>query len=99
MSYQNDESKVKIYKYYFDGIENPIKIQALNRKDARHLLSISLLPVMGYIQNDLQGETVTVPLFGVTTKTENGVDYTWCGIDFSPSGWMPSVEFSKLKFD
>jgi len=88
---------VRIYKYYFFGIDAPIEIEARNNISARIMMDkiYHSLPQQ-YRDSKISGETVTVPLIGISKKTENSIEYTWVGYKKSHNGWM---ETSKLQAD
>jgi hypothetical protein len=81
-----DAEKIKIYRYYFEGIKQPLTIQAINRKSARHILSLALQNAP--YKHKLLGETVTLPIIGVTTIKINGLNNLWVGTKKSKSGWQ-----------
>lgn len=96
--HQSDEyNGVRIYKYYFFGIDAPIEIEARNNIAARAKMDeiYHTLPAP-YNTSKISGETVTIPLLGISKKKENGIEFTWVGYDRSTNGWM---ETSKLNAD
>lgn len=96
------KSTIRIYSYFFYGIEKPIKIEAYNKQQSRQILEqiIPTLP-MEYQQSKVVGESVVVPLRGVTEKFVKGVKFIWVGTDKSANGWMSEREYkaalNKLK--
>lgn len=80
----NIEDKIKLYSYYFFGIKKPIVIEARNRLQARDAIE-AILPTLPpeYSQNKIVGETVKMPLVGITDKVIKGETYIWNG-----NGWQ-----------
>jgi len=91
-----DYNGVKIYKFYFSGINDPILIEAVTLDAARKAMNDvwNRLP-MQYSTSFIIGETVTVPVEGVTTKTEKGVEYTWVGYEKTKNGWQDTASLLK----
>lgn len=80
---------IRIYSYFFLGIEKPIKIEAVNKMQSRQMLQ-QLLPTLPeeYQRSKVVGESVVVPLKGITEKFVKGVKFVWVGEDKSKDGWM-----------
>ncbi len=88
------EDKIKLYKYRFLGIKKAVIIQARNRDQARVYLD-ELLPSLdaAYMNSKVVGESVIVPLRGVSKKTENKISYIFVGEDKSETGWMREDDY------
>ena len=80
--------RIKIYRYYFDGKKHPLTITAYNRVQARHKLSVGILPYLNNLDYGLLGETVTVPIENITTKIVDEIEYVWVGLQNSKDGWQ-----------
>jgi hypothetical protein len=94
-----EKNIIRFYKYYFEGIEKPLIIEAKNKDDSWQFL-VSEINKRPYLHDiNLINQTITTPIFGVTKKEEKGVEYIWCGFENSDTGWMSKVEFSKLPKD
>ena len=88
---------IKFYKYKFFGIDKPIVIEAHNRVSARVALEKINLPVE-YANSRIVGESVVVPLLGISEKTINGKKHIWVGEKKSKTGWMEEGEYlAKIK--
>ena len=96
MSFSFETPTIRLYNYYFIGIEKPVIIQAGNKAEARLIIkkmASKLHP--NYRGKRIIGETVVVPAFGVTERMENGKMLVWVGKESSPTGWMEKTEFKK----
>lgn len=82
-----EENIDRLYHYRFSGIEQPITILAHNRTDARRILKRSNLPKQ-YQGKELESETTSQPLVGITTMQDGSKTLVWVGrSEKSPSGW------------
>ena len=90
MEYPFNHNKIKFYRYFFYEIEKPVTIEARNREDARAILRelIESLP-KEYKNSRIVGESVTIPLLGISEKKINGVKFIWVGerIKALTDGW------------
>ena len=76
---------IKFYKYYFDGQEKPVIIEALSKQSANYALE-QIMPSLsekGYFLQDLKDMKVELPIVGVNKKQHQGKSYVW-GLQ----GWM-----------
>jgi predicted GTPase len=96
MSFSFERPNLRLYKYYFFGLANPITISAYNSKEARAAMDRiwSKLPPP-YQKSRIIGETVSLPVFGVTERTEGNRTFIWVGKEYSTSGWMDKDEYKK----
>lgn len=94
MEYPVEKEGIRIYSYYFDGIEKPVKVEAYNKMQSREILKglVEKLPEI-YRQSKIVGESVTIPLKGITEKIVKGVKYVWVGEDKSKGGWMDEKKY------
>lgn len=82
------QQKPKIYRYYFEGKKHPLCIVANNRVEARNKLSIGVMPYMNTEKHpSLLGETVTIPIVGVSKMYLDEKAFVWVGFEESPNGW------------
>ncbi len=96
MKFSFDKPTIRLYRYYFLGVPKPVIIQALNKEEARNTIErIWSRLAKEYQQSRIIGETVSLPVFGVSTRQEGEENYVWVGKDYSSSGWMKSNEFEK----
>lgn len=94
-NYPVEKYCIRFYKYKFLGFEDkPIIIEAYNKLEARRKLSyfIQLHPELQSVP--VIGESLSLPIFGETTKTINDIKHVWVG-NLSPSNWMPLDDFLK----
>ena len=94
MDYPVEKHGIRFYNYYFLGVEKPITIEAISTVDARNIIE-SILPKLSekYRDNKIIGETITIPLRGVSEKMVKGIKYIWVGTDKSRDGWLNENEF------
>lgn len=90
--YPVEKNILRFYKYKFFESNEVITIEAFNRKQARAALT-QLINNTPEIQNlKVISETVTLPIYGETTKTINDIEYVWVS-----TGWIPVWEFEKYE--
>jgi hypothetical protein len=93
--YPVEKNVIRFYKYKFLGIEeDPIVIEAFNRREARFLLRDFILLNPMYQNIPIIDESLSLPIFGETTKLINDLEHIWIG-----TGWIPLWEFEKLNID
>jgi hypothetical protein len=87
---------IRFYNYYFLGVEKPITIEARNKQQARDKMRdiISKLSEK-YQESKIVGETIVIPLKGVSDKVVKGVRYVWVGEDKSKNGWLSENEYKR----
>lgn len=68
-----EDNCVKLYRFYFKNMVEPILIEACNRKQAKQFLA-GFLANKNYV---LESETVTHPITGRTKKLVNNITYVW----------------------
>lgn len=96
MGLQVEKHIIRIYSYFFYEITKPIKIEATSSKEARVILDniFHKLPP-DYQASRIVGETVSIPVKGVSKKVVNGTTFIWVGQEKSNSGWMDEKYFTK----
>jgi hypothetical protein len=95
-NYPVEKYTIRFYKYKFLGHEEkPIIIEAYNKIEARQKMAhlIQSHPELHSIP--VVGESVSLPIYGETTKNINGVKHVWVG-NLSANGWFPLEEFLKM---
>ena len=85
-------NSVIFYKFYLEGLDTPITIEALNKDEAVDFLRRH----RAYVPSPIVGLHVSRPLFAITKKEESGRILTWCGFENSPNGWMEEQQFEYL---
>jgi predicted GTPase len=91
-----EQPNLRLYKYYFLGLPEPITISAYNKKEARAAIDRiwrQLPPV--YQASKIIGETVTLPVFGVTERKQGERTVVWVGKEYSQTGWMDREQYKK----
>lgn len=96
MNFSFEKPTIRLYRFYFLGISTPITIQAYNEKEAR----ASINKIWGNLSPQHQksriiGQTVTVPVFGVSKRKEGDKTLVWVGKGFSKTGWMDEEDYKK----
>lgn len=105
MDYKVEKHGIRFYNYYFDGIEKPLTIEAKTKEEAREIMK-SIRPKLSdkYRQSKVIGETIVIPLVGVSDKVVKGVRYIWVGENRTHGGWLSeeaykrAIKYSKNKF-
>jgi hypothetical protein len=77
----------RLYLYYFEGLKDPIYIQATHRQEARSILLSRTLP-QEYSTQEIVGESTMALLVGVTKMMRQGRPCVWMGRQASPTGWV-----------
>lgn len=84
---------IRFYKYYFLGIEKPVQVEAINKDEARKAMDV-IYPQLpeAYHQSKICGETITVPLLGISQKKKDGKTYIWIGPK-TADGWIEESKY------
>ena len=90
MQYPVFKRRIRYYRYYFIGLDEPVEIMATYKKEARRLLyeTINSTPLLQ--KRHIIGETVTLPIFGETTEEINGFENT-------ETGWMKLKDYERAE--
>jgi hypothetical protein len=88
--YPVEKYGLRFYKYKFLGIDGIVNIEAQNRKEARYFLNVFILNNTKYHNVPIISETLSLPIYGETTKMIDNIECVWIG-----NGWMPLWEFEK----
>ena len=90
--YPVEKDVLRFYKYKFYQSDEVVTIEAFNRKQARTILRDFILnnPKLHNLQ--VISESLTLPIYGQTTKVIDGVENVWIG-----NGWIPLWEFKKFE--
>jgi hypothetical protein len=99
LNYPVEKHCLRFYKYKFLGFEDkPVVVEAYNKLQARQLLRyfIEKNPIL--LNIPVVDESLSLPIFGETTKNINGVEHVWVG-SISSTNWMPLEEFEKLNYE
>jgi hypothetical protein len=83
---------LRFYKYKFYQSDEIVTIEAFNRKQARIFLRDFILKNPKLQNIPIISESLTLPIFGQTTKIIDGVENVWIG-----NGWIPLWEFKKYE--
>jgi hypothetical protein len=94
-NYPVEKHILRFYKYKFSGYKEVITVEAYNRAEARRMLReyVSNTPELHKVK--VISETLSLPIFGETTKSIDGLEYVWVG-NMSADNWMLLSEFKKL---
>jgi len=96
MDYPVEKHGIRFYKYYFLDIETPITVEAHSKSEAREILkSIKNNLSSKYSESKIIGESVVIPLKGVSEKTIKGVKYIWVGEDKAQGGWLSEIAYKR----
>lgn len=95
-NYPVEKQGIRFYNYYFQNIEKPIIIEAKTKYEARRILQNIVHRLSDQYKNaKIVGESVTMPLRGVSEKVVKGVKYIWVGEDKSDTGWLTEYDFKR----
>jgi hypothetical protein len=81
---------IKLYRYYFNGKEKPVTIEAISKYAADHAM-MQLIPKIeakGYYRENLRDVKVETPIAGVSTKRVDGKILVWT----TDGGWIEKRE-------
>ena len=90
--YPVEKNVLRFYKYKFYQSDEIVTIEAFNRKQARTLLRDFIINNPKLNNLAIISETLTLPIYGQTTKMINNVENVWIG-----NGWIPLWEFKKYE--
>ena len=90
--YPVEKDVLRFYKYKFYQSDEVVTIEAFNRKQARVFLSDFILNNPKLQNLPIISETLTLPIYGQTTKMINNVENVWIG-----NGWIQLWEFKKYE--
>jgi hypothetical protein len=90
--YPVEKNVLRFYKYKFYQSDEIVTIEAFNRKQARIFLRDFILNNPKLQNLPIISETLTLPIFGQTTKIIDNVENVWIG-----NGWIPLWEFKKYE--
>ena len=94
-----EKNILRFYKYKFLGLEDkPITIEAYNKQEASQKLTYFIQKYPQFANIPVISESLSLPIFGETSKQINGVENVWVG-SLTQSGWMVLDEFKKLNYD
>lgn len=94
-NYPVEKHTIRFYKYKFLGYDEPMIVEAYNKREARQILKnhIAMRPELHKLK--VISETLSIPIFGETTKVFNGVTMVWVG-ESSQTHWLTLDEFNKM---
>lgn len=96
MDYPVEKNGIRFYNYYYLGVEKPITIEAHSKTEARNILrSINGKLSQKYSESKIIGESVVIPLRGVSEKVIKGVKYIWVGEDKAQGGWLSETAYKR----
>jgi hypothetical protein len=90
--------KTKFYRYYFKGMEKPITMEAEDKATAdKMLIQLSINSKVRMRTSDLIDIRIETPLFGITTKKRNDIEYVWVGKEKTSDGWLELQEYERIE--
>jgi hypothetical protein len=90
--YPVEKNILRFYKYKFYQSDEIVTIEAFNRKQARTLLRDFIRTTPKLKNLPVISETLTLPIYGQTTKMIDNIENVWIG-----NGWIPLWEFKKYE--
>lgn len=97
LNYPVIKHSIRFYRYKFLGLDEPIEIEALNKKQARTILNETILLNPELHNRPVIGESLSLPIFGETIKEIDGVDYVWVGFANTVDGWMKLEDYENAE--
>jgi len=94
-NYPVEKHTIRFYKYKLSGYDEPIVVEAYNKSQARNMLRehVAMRPELRGVK--VISETLSLPIFGETTKQMGGVTLVWVG-EVSQTHWLTLDEFKKM---
>lgn len=94
LNFPVEKNVKRFYNYYFLDVPKPIIIEAYSKVEARDILKKIIEKLSDkYRESKIIGESVTIPLRGVSEKTVKDVKYIWVGEDKVQGGWLREDEY------
>ncbi len=88
----------KFYKYYFRNLDKPLTMEAEDKKTADQMLvQLSIKSKVRMKTADLIDIRIETPLFGITTKTRNDIEWVWVGKEKTSDGWLELDEYERIE--
>jgi hypothetical protein len=88
----------KFYKYYFRNLDKPLTMEAEDKKTADQMLvQLSIKSKVRMKTADLIDVRIETPLFGITTKTRNDIEWVWVGKEKTSDGWLELDEYERIE--
>mgnify|MGYP006279161919 CR=1 FL=1 len=95
-NYPVEKYILRFYKYRLSGIEDkPIVIEAYNKLEARQKLTYIIQSNPELNGRIVVSEWLSLPIYGETTKTINGIKHVWVGGDIM---WIPLDQFDNYDY-
>jgi len=95
-NYPVEKYTLRFYKYRLFGLEDkPIVIEAYNKIEARQKLTYLIQSNPELNGKIVVSEWLSLPIYGETTKTINGIKHIWVGGDIM---WIPLDQFESYDY-
>lgn len=90
--------KTRFYKYFFQGLDKPIIMEAEDRYIAYEMLKqLSFKSQTKIDMNKLEDIRVETPLVGISKKKRNGIELTWVGKQHTSDGWLETEQYNAIQ--
>ena len=90
-----NKSKIKFYKFFFDGKEKPVIIESYSKDEADNMLNELNERTNAIDMSKLVDVRIEIPLKGISKRKRFGKNYIWVGTDYTSDGWLLETEFKK----
>ena len=90
--YPVEKNILRFYKYKFFNSDEEVTIEAFDKKQARAFLKDFILQNPKFHNLPIISETLSLPIYGLTTKIIDNVECVWVS-----TGWIPLWEFKKYE--
>jgi hypothetical protein len=90
--YPVEKNILRFYKYKFLNSTEEVTIEAFDKKQSRIFLRDFILQNPKFHNLQIISETLSLPIYGLTTKIIDDVEHVWVS-----TGWIPLWEFKKYE--
>ena len=91
-------SKIRFYKYYFNGVDKPVIMEAESRSMADQMMQqLKEKTTVKLSAKDLIDVRVETPIVGISKRKRHNKDYVWVGNEFTSDGWLLQSEYDEIQ--
>ena len=95
MKFASDKPTLRLYRFYFFGLTDAVTVAAYSKHQARLALKANWEKMpLNYQQSRVIGETVEVPIPGVSKRKIGTVTYVWSK-GLAADNWTEAEAFEK----
>ena len=91
-------SKIRFYKYYFNGVDKPVIMEAEDRNTAdRMMQQLKETTNANISAKNLIDVRVETPIAGISKRKRNNQEFVWVGKEFTSDGWLLQSEYDEIE--